>query len=121
MPVGWATAAAAAARDAPGGWKAGCVIETLCRVAISHNLKLKPEGAWEGVAASACLPACVAVAGGEGGRGLKENFPFEGDDREERLEMQCGSLATCCSYLGFRHDDNRERERDIHGDKGSKK
>ena len=26
--------------------------------------------------------ACMAVAGAEGGRGLKENFPFEGDDRE---------------------------------------
>ena len=98
--------------------------ETLCEVAISRNLGRQPmlvvEGGREGVAASACM-AVAAPGVKEGGRGLKENFPFEGDDRERErerwLEMQCGSSATCCSYLGFRHDDSR----DIHSGQGSKK
>ena len=54
---------------------------------------------------------------------MKENFPFEGDDGEgerergKRVEMQCGSSAICCGYLGFCRDDPR----DIRGGQDSKK
>ena len=70
--------------------------ETLCEVAISRNLGRQPmlvvEGGREGVAASACM-AVAAPGVKEGGRGLKENFPFEGDDREREREREVAGNA----------------------------